>query len=313
MRQPLANAALAAALPLLSALAAAAGAPTESVSVPAANEAIENIVVTGQRPEELRRLLLDFIVEIGDPVARNRGYARWRDDLCISVHALADRNAAQYVVDSIALVALEVGLDPGAPGCRPNLHILFTNDGRATATRMVESSPRTFRPWGGEGGTTQGLQALEEFKSAEVPVRWWHVTMLVDEMGLPAIDLSGGMFGPPQIRGTNSRIKNSISDELWGSIIIVDTSKLGEVNWPQLTDYLAMVALAQVKPDGQPAGYASILNLFRDDSPPRGMTEIDRTYLQALYAMDTMVMPHIQRGLFAERMMRELRTAAAAE
>jgi hypothetical protein len=294
-------------LALLSGMVLAAGAPTEPAPVPELGDDVEDIIVTGQRRGVLRKLMLDFIIEIGDPVSRDRGFARWRDDVCVGVHNLVDRAAAQYVADRISLAALEVGLEPGEPGCRANLNVIFTPNARDTAVRLAESSPRSFRPWGGTGGTTQGLDALEAFKTADVPVRWWHITMIVDEMGNPAMDLSGGLLGLPQVRGSNSRIKNSVSDELWGSIVIVDTSKLGSVRWEQLTDYLAMVSLAQVKPDGAPAGYDSILNLFSDGNRPAGMTDMDRTYLRALYEMDTMMLPRIQRGVFASTMLRELR------
>ena len=87
--------------------------------------------------------------------------------------------------------------------------------------------------------------------------------------------------------------------------MIVDVSKLGTVSWPQLTDYIAMVSLAQVDPDGLPSGYNSILNLFNTPNPPARMTEMDRSYLQALYSMDTRRMPKLQRSLLANTMVRE--------
>ena len=188
-------------------------------------------------------------------------------------------------------------------------NVMVTPDGRDTATQLVQRSPRSFRPWGGTGGTTQGVEALDAFTTAEVPVRWWQVTMIVDEVGNPALDLTNGLLGPPMVRGANSRIKAAVSDELWGSIVIVDTSKLQDTNWQQLTDYLSMVSLAQVKPDGAPAGHDSILNLFGTGQRPPGMTDMDRTYLRALYDMDTMLLPRVQRGIFASRMVREIRQA----
>ena len=299
--------ALAVASIVMPGVAHSAEARPEPAPVPIVGDDVEDITITGQRPAALRKLMLDFIVEIGDPVSRNRGYARWRDDVCVGVHNLADRAAAQFVADRISLVALELGLEPGEPGCRANLNIIFTPDGSDTADRLLKSAPRAFRPFAGAGGTTQGVAELERFRTSEQPVRWWQITMIVDELGQPAMDLG---FGMPQIRGSNSRIKNSVSDALWGSIVIVDTSKLANVNWLQLTDYLAMVSLAQVKPDGAPAGYDSILNLFGAGQPPAGLTTMDRTYLHALYEMDTMIMPRMQRSGFASRMVRELGDSA---
>jgi hypothetical protein len=289
-----------------------------SASAPETNLApddIEDIVVTGRRADgiSLQRFMLDFIAEIGDPVSSRRGFARFDDKVCVSVHNLGG-STAQYVVDRISLVALELGLEPGEPGCRPNLNVLFAPDGRDLANALVEQSPQVFRPFGGTGGTFQGMNALEKFRTSEAPVRWWQITMVVDDLGNPAIDLGKNPGGPPPvIRGTKSLLINSVSDVLWASYVIVDVNKVGNASWEQITDYVSMVALAQVDPAGAPASYDSILNLFNSGNPPASMTEMDRSYLSALYKMDTMMMPRMQRGLLANTMGRVQDDTAAAE
>lgn len=208
--------------------------------LPPVGDDIESIVVTGQRPEVLRQLMEDFIIEIGDPASLGRGYARWRDRLCVGVYNVPDRTSAQYIADKLTLTALEVGLKTGNPGCQPNLRIVFSPDARELASRMVEDSPGMFRPFGGTEGTTQGLAALEQFKTTEAPVRWWQITMVVDELGYPAIELPWGS-GPAIVRGVASRLKSPVNDAIWGSLVIVDAGKLDNVKWPQLADYLAMI------------------------------------------------------------------------
>lgn len=281
-----------------------AGAPVERAPEPIVADDVEDITITGQRPEVLRQMMEDLIIEIGDPVSSGRGYARWRESLCVGVYNLPDAKIAQYIADKITVVALEVGMKTGSPGCSPNLHIVFSPDARTLATQMVEATPRMFMPYYGTEGTTQGLAALERFKSSDAPVRWWQITMIVDEFGYPAIILPDGTGGQPT-RATGSRLKATTNDALWASLVIVDANKLGSTKWPQLADYLAMVSLAQIDPDGAP-GNNSILSLFTASTPPGGLTEVDLTYLHALYAMDTMMMPDIQRGIFSHRMVREL-------
>jgi hypothetical protein len=158
--------------------------------------------------------MMDFVVAIGDPVGSgfDRRFARWRDKVCVGIHNLTNTNAAQFIADRISSVAAEVGLEPGEPGCTPNLNVIFSTDGRAMASQLANDSPATFRPYGGEGGTTQGLRALEEFKTSEAPVRWWQVTMVVDEHGYAAIDVSKGVYGLPVVRsGGPSLIKSAVS------------------------------------------------------------------------------------------------------
>lgn len=272
--------------------------------VPGGASDVENVIITGRRPDGMtvKDYMLDFITGIGDPASDDNGYARWREHVCVSVRSLRDVNAAQYVVDRVSAIALEVGLKPGEPGCRPNLVIFFTNDGPGLAKQLVTASPRAFRPFGGTGGTTQGYQALAQFTTSDAPVRWWQITMMVDQNGQMAVATADGIV--PYIAGSNSRITNSVSDELWATYVIVDGTKLGEVHWSQLADYLAMVSLAKVNPTGVPASHNSILNLFRGGSPATGLTDMDRSYLRALYTMDTRRMPRMQRSLLASTMVR---------
>lgn len=281
----------------------------EPQTPPAASERIETIVVTGRKREDVRQEMLEFVLEIGDPASRSRGYARWENRLCVGVYGLRDPTRAQYIADKISLVALENEVKTGDSGCRPNLHIVFSRNARELATRMVEDSPDMFRPFGNTEGTTQGKAALEQFKSSDAPVRWWQISMMVDELGSPAIVLPGivnanGEPLVPRVRGHVSMVRSGISDAILAGLIIVDAGKLERVKWPQLADYLAMVSLAQVNPDNTPSGHDSILNLFSAANPPPGMTDMDRVYLRSLYEMDTRMLPYTQRGVLSNTMVR---------
>jgi hypothetical protein len=304
------------ALTALAALAAAAPAlGQDPASTPDADRQDppprDRIVVTGERPEgmTLHEYAHTFVLEIGDPATPRRGFARFEGRVCVGVENVPE-DAGQYIADRISQVALEVGLTPGGPGCRPNIAVVFASDGAALASYLVDEAPRVFRPFGGVGGTTQGLGALREFKSSDAAVRWWQITMVVDELGNPAIALppaNGFQAVAPSARGSNSRITNSVRDELWATYIIVDASRLDGAQWRQLADYLAMVALAQVNPGSSAAGYESILNLFTATPRAQGMTDWDRTYLRALYDMDTMRDPRLQRGMLVNLMVRDRR------
>src|SRR5690606_17965745 len=113
----------------------------------AESENIESIVITGRRPGGLKKLMLDFVISIGDPASTARGYARWRGPLCVGVYNLPDQTLAQYIADKITITALELGLKTGSPGCQPNLSIIFSPDARALASGMVDGSPLLFHPY----------------------------------------------------------------------------------------------------------------------------------------------------------------------
>jgi hypothetical protein len=69
-------------------------------------------------------------------------------------------------------------------------------------------------------------------------------------------------------------------------IIVVDATKLKGTTWQQLGDYLAVLSLAQIDPQTNPAAFDSILNLFSNPAAYSGLTDWDRTYVRALYEFD---------------------------
>src|SRR5688572_142012 len=101
----------------------------------------DEVVVRGQRMSDvedgLRAEIGKFIGEIAATPA-GRGFARWDGGVCIGVHNL-ENTAAQYIVDRVSQLALEMGVRPGEPGCGPNVIIIFTTDGKQLATHLVEN------------------------------------------------------------------------------------------------------------------------------------------------------------------------------
>jgi hypothetical protein len=266
----------------------------------------DEVVVRGQRmggiEDGLRAEIGKFIGEVTATPA-GRGFARWDGRVCIGVHNL-ESTAAQYIVDRVSQVALEMGLRPGEPGCGPNVIIIFTADGKQLATHLVENEPKFLRPTG-EGGVHRGLAGLDRFAKSDNAIRWWHVSMPVSaQSGIAALELANGL-GPPVIGVAGpSRIHSGIIDALQRVVIIVDSTKLTGTTWQQLGDYLAVVSLAQVDLETNPAGFDSILNLFTNPAAYSGLTDWDRTYLQALYQFDQERNPSLQRGALAGEMLR---------
>ena len=304
---------------LLAATVALAGAPQDAPvpspqEPPAAAATLEDVVVERRPLEELVR---EFVTEVGAPV-RRRGLARWHDRLCVGVVNVR-AELGQALADRVSQVGMELGLDIGEPGCRANVFIVFTDDGAALADAMVEESRRAFRI--GVGGLDRGRGALEEFRTAERPVRWWHVSLPVNaDTGQRAVRLAGDVdeFGNPTAPTIGvfaaSRLSTQFRDDLKKAMIVVDIDELGGVNLAQLADYLAMVALAQIDPDADTAGYDTILNLFADPAGVDGLTEWDVSYLTSLYRVQgspvLRINPRGQSGVIAADMLRDRREAA---
>jgi hypothetical protein len=260
---------------------------------------LEDVVVEGRSREEVAR---SFVDAIADPLP-GRGPSRWDRSVCIGVANLRE-DVSQYMVDRISEIARQVGLTAGEPGCRPDVLIVATDNGNAMAGALVEARPRLFNT--GMSGTNQSRAALREFQENDDPVRWWHVSLPVDsETGLPATQIPG--YGPSTINVFSaSRLRTQVQNDLQRVFIIVDFSRAGAVDVVQLSDYLAMVALAQVDPDAQTGSFDTVLNLFEVPSAPPSLTDWDKSYLRALYTAELdRTSPGAQRGEVAAGMVRD--------
>ncbi len=278
----------------------------------ASTVADEEVIVRGRRLSEfefdLRLYIREFLDEVAAP-ARARGYARWQRSVCVGVHNL-ENNAAQYIIDRISAEALDVGLEPGEPGCRPQVNIIFSSDGQQLAANMVESDPRVFRPVAGNAGMDLGREALDDFVESDRPVRWWHVRVpIATASGQAAIELPSTPCAhpcPPWVPVAGpSRIHSGIRDDLLYVIIIVDASALTGTTWQQIADYLAVISLAQIDPMTNPQEFDSILNLFSNPAAYSGLTDWDRTYLDALYTFNQERVLRLQGNEIVSRMVRQ--------
>ncbi|HEY1073767.1 hypothetical protein [Brevundimonas sp.] len=285
-------AALLSALLISTAPQAQAAAPVPSDQADAAVR-LEDVEVTGRR---LDTMIRDFIDEVAAP-NYNRGLARWSGSVCVGAANLSN-DAAQYLVDRVSTVAEDLGLQPGAPGCTPNILIVATEDPQALSQDLIDKSPRAFRAGG--AGMDRGGAELRRFAQSDLPVRWWQVSMPVDsETGMRATRLPSEGFDagddlgrPSQIRNyapninifSASRLTTQIHDNLFRTVIVVDVTKTDRVSINQLADYIAMVSFAQIDPTADTSRYASILNLFSDpQAASSGLTDWDKAYLNGLY------------------------------
>lgn len=298
------TAAMLAALTLVGAAQDPAPAPPPQSPPPSPAAALPDVIVDGRSPEQYVR---DFVAEVAAP-ARGWAVARWNGSLCVGVANL-NPEPAQYMVDRISQVALELGADPGEPGCNPSVVVIFTEDGRALATGLVEADRQAFHL--GVGGMDRGKAALADFKNAETPVRWWHVSLPADrDTNVRAIRLPGDdPDRPVQVRGTGSRLNSNIVSYLNKVIIIVDVSRLGDTNFVQLTDYVALVAMAQIDPEADTTAYDTVLNVFNAPNAAAGLTDWDWSYLEALYSNPSRrANPGAFNGAIADIMIHERRS-----
>lgn len=274
-------------------------APQTPQNPPAAQ--LEDVVVEGRILREAVDRFVDDIV--APPVGR--GPARWDRKVCVGVLNLR-RDAAQVVVDQVSRIALDLGLEPGDPGCRPNILIIASSDGEAMARILVERSPHAFRP--NYAGASRGASALDRFQASTSPVRWWHLSLPVTETGDIAVRMPGG--GVPLVRQDGSRLTTRLRNDLRRAYVIIDLDRMDGVTFQQLGDYIGMVTMAQIDPEAETAAYDTVLNLFDAPGAVTGLTEWDRSYLSALYDAElNRRSPNHQGGEVAGLMFRDRQRA----
>lgn len=271
---------------------------------------VDDVIVEGGR---LRGLSVQdqataFVGEVAAPASR-RGLARWNGRVCVGVVNVRN-DMAQALADHVSRMAVEVGLSPGDPGCDPNVVIIFTNDAKGIAMALVERNRQAFRL--GVDGLDRGNAALRAFETSDHPVRWWHVSMPINGVtGERAIRMPGDqdpIYVPGEGRVNAGR---PISDAITKAIVIVDVNQVAGTSLPLLGDYLGLVSLSQVDPDGDTRRFDTILNLFDNPDASKGLSSWDQSYLASLYkAYPERINPWDQAGAMARGIIRASRDEA---
>lgn len=274
---------------------------------------VEDVLVLGRSRETMRDRVTSFVEEVTAP-PNGRGVSRWNSRGRICVGAANIRNpTAQFLVDRVSEVGAELGLEVEGPGCSPNILIIGTEDAISLAQALAERSPNAFRPR--YSGAAAGRSAFEKFKTRNAAVRWWHVSMPVQEdSGQPAVRLPGEPAAPLVANRTPGRLRTPIRNDLRRSIIIVDMPLAEGVKVNQLADYVAMAAYAQIDPDADVSRFDTILNLFNRPAAELELTGWDRAYLQSVYAVERNERnPNAQVGSIGSAMIRDRRSASEAD
>ncbi len=264
-------------------LALTSPAPQTTPQTPPADPStvVADVEVEGRR-QSAYETARSFVEEVSR-TPRNRGLARWDGRICVGV-ANMQTSIAQPLIDRMSDRILDLGLDVGGPGCRPNVLVVATDDGAGMARGLVRARYQAFQP--GVSGSRLSLPALRAFQASEAPVRWWRLTLPVDsETGDITVRLPNWKPSRRDIRYP-SRLRTQDRNVFNRVFVIVDVAKLLDVDVGALGDYLTMVSLAQIDADAEVSGYGSILNLFTDPTAPREMTDWDLAYLRALYAAE---------------------------
>jgi len=199
------------------------------------------------------------------------GVVRWQA-LCPLVSGVT-RQQGNQILDHVLAIAHESGVPLGGEKCVPNLYILLTTDPEQLLEGMQKRNTAFTFGCGIKDPFTQP-SLIEDFIHTPRIVRTWYNT-------LPTYP------GWSAKRECAYRRLNGLPPtNLLTAFVVIDTTRLPGIAPEQLADYIAMVSLVPVNPDGPVREGETILRLFDGPpgSAPTGITVWDRALLKIVYA-----------------------------
>lgn len=244
-----------------------AGVPAVAIErAPAPPSSDDSIVVNGVRrnPESERREASAFIRRVSAlPVGGQ--FARWNDPLCLSVAGL-DEPVARRVIARVSAMATEAGAATAKAGCSPNVMIVFTPNGSAWLSTMLNRVPGLLRE--------SSLDEKRLIKADGAPIRWWYRTKVENADGSalahesPAlISVPGGVVSNGGALSSDSYSSSMINSQIRASIasavVVVDVSRMTGAKLDSVISYVGFVLLSRARMDATYDGRDSILGCCR--------------------------------------------------
>jgi hypothetical protein len=259
---------------------------------------LDSITVEAKKKarEELR-LQADQFVKTAVVQHSGESLTRWNTQVCPLVAGLP-RDQAEFVLQRLSQSVRNAGAPLAPENCKANFFILVSSQADQILIELLKKRPRLF-------DTHNGLGPLQHFLRTERPVRVWQnwqndgddaggVIIAEAFIGVSGGASMGGAVGSssaamsnwPTARLPNSRLSRSAVRSIYTAIIIVDLARIKSVNLGQLSDYVAMVGLAEINLDRPIVSAPSVLRLFSEEgqTPLEGMSPWDQALLKSLYA-----------------------------
>ena len=285
----------------------------------------DSVTVTGAREAAIAKF-----VETRAAATRFAGkIARWQNRICPMTYGIPP-NYAKFVTDKLKEVAKQAGAKTNVdPLCKINIRIVFTTSPQALMDNIRKEHPNYL---GYHDSSTQA----EQMTQLKRPVHAFYTTQTTDYRGQTQVDTSKPkgttvtlpglpilapdgsvihqdmttlhMSGASTVSVSGTRfLGDGIQAEFNHIIIVVDTSKVTDLEMGTLGDYIAMLALSQPERFDTCQDLASITNLMITPACAAANTVSqisphDLSYLQGLYKMNIAGSLNVQKSQITYQM-----------
>jgi hypothetical protein len=265
----------------------AAAAVLVSLANPAGADPIDTVTVQAQRDRAKLEREVGRFVSAAIVQPRNYGESlwRWNDKVCPLVAGL-NKQQGEFVLARLTQIAKAAGAPLDSETCRPNLFVVVTPDPERLLKKWWSRDVDLFD---GESGPT-----VNRFLKTPRPVRVWYSAGTVGVDGIYSTGLldassnrAHGTGDLPKNRVSSpSRLTLSATRNIVSILVVVDSTKIGDISFGQLADFIGLAGLAQINFEKTPGDVPTILRLFETSAEqrPKEMTTWDRALLHALYS-----------------------------
>jgi hypothetical protein len=257
---------------LLLAASVNAETPTKPPEQPSGTK-LDTITVKAKRERELLEHRVDKFVHGITVTPFEDSIARWQKQtpICPLVAGLP-HDDGEYMLSRLSQLATAAGASLAPESCRPNFYVIVTS---VPDELLAAWSKRNHFLFGNASGTK-----ILRFMTASTPVRVWYNIQLTDRDGAPC----PVMFGIPICPADGHFAFGTVRD-LASVIMLIDARLTKGISFGQLSAYVAMNGLAEIRVHAKVGDAPSILHLFTDaaSAPPLGLSAWDAAYLKAIY------------------------------
>jgi hypothetical protein len=253
----------------------------------AAPPSLDSITVQAKKDRDKIRVEVDQFVASAMVHTWDRPLLRWNTPVCPLVAGLP-LTQGEFMLGRLSEV-IRTARAPLAPEkCEANFLVLVTSKPEQLLNDLRKKRPRMFV-------LHDGMGTLKHFLRTERPVRVWYNWEYGGEgsasataatmTGSNVLSAAGAGGDFPVLQSPNSRLSYSAPRSIETAIIVVDVPRMKDVKLSQLSDYVAMIGLAEINLDKEIITAPSVLRLFSEagGAPADGMSVWDQVLLKSLY------------------------------